>query len=347
MDERSGLFAPGIGISQDRDCDRCERPGGWTPKASVSVPVPRGRPIPDHPLSPNARALALALDREVPHDHRRAQPGFQALARRIIEVWGPQPGLGGELSRLLRDLGRFAAGSWMIYLEATPGGLTLARLSDLLKTTTISGPGRARALMTYLRFIGYIEPAPAGGDGRQRLHRTPPAMRAAFHERLRRELEVRAELDPAIPALLTRFDDEAVFNAFFVVLSEVSQAIMALAAPRYNELDMFSERYAGMVVLCELMKGAEPDDAFPPRGPLTFTATEVARRCETSRMQVLGMLKRARDKGFLIPTPDGRERLSEPLLLNLEGLIAGTTDMLVGCARIATGGPPTFREIAA
>lgn len=274
-------------------------------------------------------------------------PGFSELARQIVEIWGPQPGLGGELSRLLRDLGRFAAGSWMIYLEATPGGLTLARLSDLLKTTTISGPGRARALMTYLRFIGYIEPSPVGGgDGRQRLHRTTPVMRGAFHERLRRELEVRAALDPAIPALLSRFDDEAAFNGFFVVLSEVSLAIMALAAPRYNELDLFSERYAGMVVLCELLKGADPGDVFPPRGPLTFTVADVARRCETSRMQVLGMLKRARDKGFLLPTEDGREGFSEALLLNLEGLIAGTTDMLIGCARIATGGPPSFRDLA-
>ncbi len=302
----------------------------------------RGVPISIYPLSDRARALAVELDREVPHARRRAMPGFPDLAGRVIDVWGPQPGQVGEISRLLRDMGRFAAGAWMIYLEATPGGLTLARLRELLETTTVSGPGRARALMTYLRFIGYIEPMAGQGDGRARLHRTTPLMRTAFRVRLRRELEVRAELDPAIPAALALFDDEAIFNDFFVVSSEVSLAIMGLAAPRYNELDLFSERYAGMIILCEMLKRGEPGDVFLPRGPLNFTVADLARRCETSRMQVAGLLKKARAAGFLIPTPDGRERLSEALLLNMEGLIAGTTDMVVGCARIITGGPPTI-----
>lgn len=269
-------------------------------------------------------------------------PGFTALARDIVDVWGPQDGRDGEVSRLLRDMGRFAAGAWMIHLEATPGGLTLARLSDLLEKTTVSGPGRARALMAYLRFIGYIEPETDMGDGRARRHRTTPTMRTAFRERLRRELAVRAAVDPVIPLALARFDDEETFNAFFVMLSEVSLAIMELAAPRYNELDLFSERYAGMIILCEMLKRADPGDVFPPRGPLTFTVAELARRCETSRMQVAGLLKKARAAGFLIPTADGRERFSEALLLNMEGLIAGTTDMIVGCARVVTGGPPTI-----
>lgn len=294
-------------------------------------------------LSTGARALAVALSRELPHDRRRAEPGFDQLSRDIVEVWGPHPGLSGEVSRLLRDLGRFAAGSWAIYLEATPGGLTIARMSETLERTTISGPGRARALLAYLRFIGYVEPAPDIDDGRSRRFRTTATMRNAFRGRLRRELEVRAHLDGAIPPLLARFDqDDEVFNAFFVALSEVSLANMELGAPRKNELDLFSERYAGMIILCEMLQRGAPGDVFPPRGPLDFTVAGLAQRCETSRMQVASLLRKAREAGYLIPADGGGERLSEALLLNMEGLIAGTTDMLIGCARIIMGGPPGF-----
>lgn len=296
-----------------------------------------------HPLSASARALAGALSRELPHERRRAEPGFDLLARDIVEVWGPHPGLSGEISRLLRDLGRFAAGSWAIYLEATAGGLTIARMSETLERTTISGPGRARALLAYLRYIGYVEPAPESNDGRSRRFRTTATMRNSFRQRLRRELEVRAHLDGAIPPLLARFDqDDEVFNAFFVILSEVSLTNLELGAPRRNELDLFSERYAGMIILCEMLQRGAPGDVFPPRGALDFTVAGLAQRCETTRMQVTSLLRKARDAGYLIPADRGGERLSEPLLLNMEGLIAGTTDMLVGCARIIMGGSPTF-----
>lgn len=274
-------------------------------------------------------------------------PGFSELAGDVVEVWGPHPGLAGEISRLLRDMGRFAAGAWAIYLEATPGGLTITRMSESLKLTTISGPGRARALLAYLRFIGYVEPAPDDGDGRDRRFRTTAKMRAGFLGRIRRELEVRAHLDPAVPLVLERFDtDPTMFDRFFVTVSEVSMANIAIGGTRAgkNELDLFSDRYAGLIILCEMLQRGAPGDVFPPRGPLDFTVAGLAARCETSRMQVTSLLRKARAAGYLIATEDGRERLSEGLLQNMEGLIAGTTDMVIGCARIVTGGPATIYD---
>lgn len=291
-------------------------------------------------VSRAAERLALALYEEVPHSRRRAAPGFPELARQIVRIWGPQEGVKGELSRLLRDFGRFAAGCWAIYLEATPGGLTIARLSEALKGTSISGPGRARAILTYLRFIGYVEPAPNEGDGRDRRYRTTTAMRQAFRERIRRELQVRAGLDPAMAQIVADFDHR--FTDFMVVVSEVSLATLHLPQKMGGEVDLFSERYAGMVILCELLACGAPDDSFPPRGRLTFTIAEIARRCDTSRMQVNSLLKSARAAGVLLPADGGGERFSEALLDNLQSLIAGTTDMLIGCARILYRNDPTF-----
>ncbi|MBP7703890.1 MAG: hypothetical protein KA105_01240 [Caulobacter sp.] len=284
--------------------------------------------------------LAAKLYDEIPHLRRRAAPGFSDLARRIVDVWAPQAGPGGEISRLLRDFGRFAAGSWALYLEATPGGLTISRMSETLKGTTISGPGRARAILTYMRFIGYVEPAPNEGDGRDRRYRTTETMQKAFRERVRGELAARADQDPTVAEVLADFDH--LFIDYLVVLSEVSLATLQQPAKLGGEVDLFSERYAGMVILCELMRSGEPDDSFPPSGPLTFTVAELARRCDTSRMQVNSLLKRARAAGVLLPAGDGRERLSEALLDNFRTLVAGSTDMLVGCARILVHGSPTF-----
>jgi hypothetical protein len=293
----------------------------------------------------SARLLAAALVRESPHMRRRAMPDFPAFMRSVVDVWSPQPDLGGEVTRLLRDMGRFAAATWAVYLEATPGGLTAARMADTLRRTDTSGPGRAGAIITYLRFINYIEPALERDNRRDKRYRTTEVLRVAFRERMRRELAVRAHLDPAIAWVLGAYETR--FLPFFVVVAEVSLLNLSLrlvADPpaQRNPVDLFSERFGGMAILHEMMSSADPGDTFPPRGPLTFTAAHLARRCETSRMQVASVLRATRKAGSILPTLDGRERLSEELVQALEGLVAGTTDMLIGCARILQRGTPTF-----
>ncbi len=302
------------------------------------------QPAADRTLS-LARTLADALVRESPHMRRRAMPDFPAFVRSVIDVWSPQPDLSGELTRLLQDMGRFAAATWAIYLEETPGGLTITRMAETLRRTDASGPGRARAILTYLRFISYVEPAPERGDRRDRRYRTTRSLQVAFRERVRRELVVRAHLDPAVAWVLEAYESR--FLPFFLVLAEVSLLNLSLrlvADPPAlrNPADLFTERFAGMAMLHEMMSSADPGDTFPPRGPLTFTAADLARRSEASRMQVASVLRATRKAGSILPTPDGRERLSEELVQALEGLVAGTTDMLIGCARILQRGSPTF-----
>lgn len=287
-----------------------------------------------------ARALAEALVRGDARLRRRQMPGFDQLARRVVPLWAVQPGANGEITRLLRDLGRFAAGTWAFHLEASAGGLTVARLGQALRGAGISGAGRARTLLTYLRFIGYVEPAPDQGDGRDRRYRTTAKMRHAYRDRMRRELEARADLDPAIPAVLARFD--AVCMDFLALLGEASLLEAGAPGPRPEEIDLFSERYAGFPVLCELVLGGDPDDVFPPRGGLTFNVAELARRCGTSWMQVATLLRKARAAGALLPAGDGRERLAEAVRDRLLDMVADTTNMIIGCARILEGRPLGF-----
>lgn len=283
------------------------------------------------------RTLAEDLARDHPHNRLRSRPDFQVMARHVVKVWGPQPGLDGEISRILHDMGRLAAGVWAVYLEMTPGGLTLTRLTELMIQTRVSGPGRARTLMTYLRFIRFIEPAPAGPDGREKRFVTTPALRSAFRARLRGELEARRNLHPSVAWVLERFDDEAMFTTFFTVMSEISMVMMEIGTKRRSALDTFSERYAGMIVLGEIMQGGDPADTFPPRGPVHYSLADIANRCATSRAQVQGLLKTARRKGLLIQQPGGGELVGADLREAIETFVAGTSEMVVGSARIVAG----------
>ena len=76
----------------------------------------------------------------------RASDAFPDYVLRAIAAWGSGEGDAAAFTRTLRDMGRFAAGVWAVYLHGTPGGLTLGRLGALLDETGMAGLGRARAM---------------------------------------------------------------------------------------------------------------------------------------------------------------------------------------------------------
>ena len=302
---------------------------------------PWSRPITPSPFIDAAHPLARDIERQYPYERQRALPGFPAMARALTEVWRADPGPDGEYSRLLRDSGRVNAGTASLYLDYTPGGLTQARLRDLLGRFGLASDTRARALLVYLSFVGFIEPGRADGPGRPKYYRTTEQLRSAVKGRARRELEVRRAADPAVGDLLARFDEEGLYAAFYMTSAEISLEASRISPPRDDAaFKLFSDRFDGLPVLFELLRRGDPGDRFPPRGPLSFNITELARLSSCSRTQVSGLLGKARARGYLIACPDGRERLSESLLQSAEMFMALTTAIMVAAARIVLGRPP-------
>lgn len=288
-------------------------------------------------LSDRAVALAHAIEAAYPFEAQRNAAGFPDLARWVTDVWAAA-GPGEDSARTLRDISRFSAAMLISHLEATPGGLSLARLRAVVERPGLGGVGHGRAVMTYLRYAGYIEPLPKSGDGRVQLYRVTDRIRAKLRIRMRRELEARTGVDPAIPALLARIDDEAAFDALLVAMSETALAIFRDSVQRTNPVDLFSHRQNGMLLLCELAKQGGEGDVFPPRGPLDYKVADLARRTGSSRMQVDHLLRKARNEGFLITDADGRLRFSEALADGLERVVASTTLLIVGAARMVLDG---------
>lgn len=284
--------------------------------------------------SDDAVALVRAMEAAFPFEAQRKAPGFEDLARRVAGVWSAA-GSPAEAARPLRDMGRFTAAMLITHLEATPGGLSLARLRALVERPGLGGIGHGRAVLTYLRYLGYLEPLSRTGDGRVQLYRVTDTIRTVLRARLRRELEARADVDPVVPQLLARLDEEGLFTTFVVAASEATQIMLRESTPRDNPCHVIGQRQNGLIVLCELAARGGAGDVFPPRGPLDYAIADVARRSGASRMQVSHLLRKAREDGHLIVGPDGRDRFSPELADGLERTIASSTLLLVGAARIA------------
>ena len=253
-----------------------------------------------------------------------AGPGFDQALRGCVECWLPQSGDTRMIEVTMRDLGRMVSGNWSLYLDSSPGGLTLSRLSKLLDGTWLSSPGRARALLLYLRFVGYVEPAfGQESDARERRFRVTPQLKKAFRERYRRDLNAFRDTSPAIAEMAQRLDDDDVFRCLTWAHGAFLAALFKAYKPTTVSLDIFSSRYSGMMVLARMLLSGEPDDSFPPRRPIPYTLAGLARETGISRAQVRRMLREAELAGFMTPMNEGLMLLTPLLAEHVKLLVAG------------------------
>lgn len=262
----------------------------------------------------------------------RQLPGLAEAGRRSAASWLPHPDDPKLLAATLRDLGRMISGVWAIYLDATPGGLTLSRLARLLEGTRLSSPGRARALLIYMQFLGYVHPA-KGEGGREKRYAIAPALLDAFHTRYRRDLATVADLDPLIARVLARIDEPEVFRAYVRIHGDFLAAGLKSYRPQAASLDVFSERFSGMVVLSLILHGGVEGDSFPPRRPVPINVARLSRDSGISRTQVRKLLRVGEEAGFFDLSDEGFLRLTPLLYDNLEILTAGVMVIFRECAR--------------
>lgn len=242
----------------------------------------------------------------------RSLDGFAAHAKAAVGLWRMR-GENEALGDSLRDMGRFIGAVWAIYLHNTPGGLTPMRLTAMLEGTELSGPARARAMIAYMQFLGYIAPAPSRGDTRVKRYEPTERLLAALGARYRRELEVAAWLTPDIGWILERYHEPGVRDGIIAAQGELLLNFFRGWRPEGVSLNVFSEKFGGMAVLAELLACAEPGDQFPPAGALRFSTAALARACGANRTQVRRLLKHASETGFLVLGEEG-EAWPTPLL---------------------------------
>ncbi len=262
----------------------------------------------------------------------RKLPGLTEAGRRSAASWLPQPDDPKLVAATMRDLGRMVSGVWAMYLDATPEGLTLTRLAKLLEGTKLSSPGRARALLIYMQFLGYVHPA-GTQDRREKRYLVTPALLEAFHVRYRRDLATVADLDPLIAQVLARIDEPEVFRAYVRIHGDFLAVGLRIYRPEGASLDVFSERFSGMVVLALILFSGVEGDVFPPRQPVPINVARLSRDSGISRAQVRRLLRVGEEAGFFDLSEEGSLRLTHALYENLEILTAGVMVIFRECAR--------------
>lgn len=249
-----------------------------------------------------------------------ADPGFPLACREISARMIAAAAGDVMFDGMVKDAGRYVAAIWAAYLHVTDS-LTLPHLKELCAASGLLSPGRARAMLLYLQFLGYVRPAPST-RGEARRYVATPALMQALRRQIQAGLEAASLIEPAAAALSAEMEDPDLLNAF---IRHQGEGFIA-AVPQYDtEAPIFRllyHRHAGMQLLHLILLAAPNDQRFPPRGAATISVAAVARQLRVSRAHIMRMLGDAEQFGLLVREADGSFRIDEAAGLNVKHYFA-------------------------
>ena len=213
------------------------------------------------------------------------------------------------LNWLMDDRGRMLFSYFALYLHVTydpadpSSGLIPTRMRVLASDLGICSPGRALAMLSLMRFGGYLAPAVQVVDRRQRRLVATDKLLGLLKERWCVHFAAMAPLFPDGAAMLAALDDPAFARGLIVAMVE-----RFLAGFRFLThapgLGLFGERNAGILICSSLMIAGEPDDTVPPSRPVPISIAALARRFAVSRPHVLKLLRDAEEQGLVARSGD-------------------------------------------
>jgi hypothetical protein len=231
--------------------------------------------------------------------HPRLAAAAAALADGMLQVSARNRALDG----IFKDTGRYVTALIVVHLHML-GELTLPNLKAYCTASGFLSPGRARALLSYLRHLHFIAPLPdSPGRGATRFTATE-TLTAAWRLHLRTALEAASMLEPAAQIVADWLEDPDIFALFSrfhteELLGDTPQH------PRLGDsfLRVLMHRHAGNQFLWSLVAGTR--NAFPPTEPIALSVAATARRFGVSRIHLRRMLDDAVRAGLFRYTADG------------------------------------------
>ena len=267
------------------------------------------------------------------YDALIAHPRFEAAARQIsrsmLDLAAADPALDG----IVKDAGRFLATGIAVYLHWT-GGLTLARLKEFCARDAIISPGRARAILIYLRFLRYVVPVP--DSGRAARYAPTPELERAYHAILRRGFDAALVIEPGLERLSNRLGDPQVAADLARITVEIGLSFSGKDSSETALWRVFLNRHAGTQILHALMLAADDHTHYPPEGEIAFSLSGLAREFRVSRPHVARLLRAAAQEGLielrpesrLILTPAGRDAARTLFGARLSGALRAAIRLL-------------------
>jgi DNA-binding MarR family transcriptional regulator len=288
------------------------------------------RPVAGNPATPEAVAAL------------RAHPGFAAAMRTsaagIVALYQ-----GGRLINwLMDDRGRLLFGYFALYLHFTrdpvdpTSGLTPTNIKAICKELAICSPGRANVMLSLMRFGGYLERDPEVADRRHRRLIATERLTSLLTQRWKLHLTAMAPLLPDGADICAKLDDAKFMRHLMLAM------VMRLRSgfrflEHSDELRLFGERSAGMLILAALATSGTSDDTMPPTRPVSVSISALARRFSVSRAHVLKLLRDAEADGMIERSGEGGERIvvTPALAYNLQNFFATMFLFFADCARRA------------
>ncbi len=233
----------------------------------------------------------------------RADPLYPQAVRRFASNMLAAGDADLALDGILKDAGRNVAALCAVYLHVS-GGLTLPRLKTLCTGFGLTSPGRARALLLYLRYLGYVGPAQAVAKGAPAVYPVAPKLLVTWREHQRAVLDAAAVLEPEIAVLIDRFETPGVFETYAALLAEGFLATVPHFDVNMPYFRIFMHRHAGIQIVHFLLAHAA-DEAFPPKAPSAVSISELAQRFGVSRSHVRRLFDAAEREGLIQRCNDG------------------------------------------
>lgn len=262
----------------------------------------------------------------------------RAMARNMSAAGEADKALGG----IFKDAGRYGVSFFAVYLHYS-GGLTLPRLKNV--THLLSSPGRARAVLLYLRYLGFIARGVAR-PGEPQLFLPTQRCLDAWTKHLEAALRAYAVIEPAAQGLLDRFAEPEVVARFARIHAEILLSTMDVDAHKLQApiFRVILHRNAGSQILWILLL-SEDTDTFPPVRTRPLAIADIARRAGVSRTHVRRLLRDAAAEGLVTHGADDRVVFGENFQASLVDFYASQFAWL-GLAVTAMAEPARQQSIA-
>ncbi|MCW5688181.1 MAG: hypothetical protein KIT76_06515 [Pseudolabrys sp.] len=294
--------------------------------------------VPDHAPVPGGGDFASAEAMDALQRDPRFVQAIRATATGLASMYHGRH----LLNWLMDDRGRLLLGYLAIYLHSTrdrsdpASGLTPTRMKALCTEFDVCSPGRTGAMLSLMRFSGYLTPDIDIADRRQRRLVATDKLYALLRSRLKMHYTTIAPLFSDGAAMLAALDDKIVDGALVAAMVGRYRAGFRLisAAP---ELGLFGVRNGGMLILMSLVAAGEGDDTVPPSRPVPVSIAALARRYAVSRPHVLKLMREAEEQGLIERPQDvpGHVLLKPAMNQAVRRLLASSYLFLAGCMREA------------
>jgi hypothetical protein len=210
---------------------------------------------------------------------------------------------------MFKDAGRYVAAMCAVYLDAS-GGITLPRLKELCIRTKQLSPGRARAVLLYLRYLRYVELLPVHSGGVSQYRLTGHFL-AAWELHFRAALAAARVIEPGVDVVLENFGHPAVLRAFSRFHCEQQIESAKVLNQQLSYVRIFFGRHAGTQIVWSLL--CQASETFPPDEPLPFSTAAAARRFNVSRTHIRRLLEEAERQNLIRRNPDGAVSLLDEM----------------------------------